>query len=567
MFGPGAVERAFAEWWGAKADYNESTGVGTDSADAINAALAACNRVQLLHGGYKITKAIKIPYLRQLAGRGISLSSTYPGTRIYPALNSGTWIGGHCIAYNTADGSTWDVAYPTPGGLIQDLTIRGGHNNGYTDAKAIVFAGAFAIERVTAYQMKGGLKRTPQYADQVVLRHFNSSYSQGGGSDYEIDINMVGDALLIEGCTVSGGSSAGVRLGYNGGGMLISNIFNCNQTYEYNRSLTVQGTHAEGGTVSVKNSNMAFRDCQFKRSTTGPAVTVTADGNGIRGHVLFDNCDFMQWPSDNFTADRADIDYNGAAVTIRNCRRKNEKDGAVDMKCHSGIQVNYNGAPLAAFNNYSHEYSNYAELGDNAVFHHPWSRVLARAGGAYYPFAWLGTSSHAAWRGATGTYYYRGQILLCPSRMIGRDGSNENSVSVTNGGAGVLMILGGTDALQVEGNTLRIYRGTSANSYDSYVDVPLSIWTRQLLDDGNSVNGYVWKSRTAGPADPATPMIQATFEGSLVRAVHTDAPGAGTWSRGDFVQEKDLAGNATPGWYCVTAGAPGTWKAMANLAN
>lgn len=573
VFGHGAVDRAYPEWWGAKPDYNPANGTGTDSANAINAALAAAKRVHLQAGNYYFTKALYIPVLTQLVGQGVSHNYEiyeYSGTRLYPAKTGGTWINGHCVAYNTTDGSTWVNSYPSMGGMIKDFSIEGYHHGGYTDAKAIIFAGAFHIERVTAYKMKGGIKRTNNYADHVIIKYFTSGYSQAASGSYEIDLAQVGDGLVIESCHVIGpaGGSSGVRVSYCGGGVISSNIFNCDQTYEFNRSLTVQNTHSEGGVVSVKNSNMSFRDNQFKRKVDGPAVTVTADGNGVRGHVVFDNCDFMQWPDQDFTTNQADIDYSGAAVTIRNCRRKYENGaGYVDMKMFSGIQVNYDGAPLAAFNNYSHEYSNYAELKSNGVIPRPWTRVLTVGGGAFYPFSWAGTSGHVTWRDSSGTYYYRGQILACPVRKVGVTGSNEVSGAVTNGGNGMLFIIGGFTQYLMEGVILRLYRGASSNSYNRYVDVPLSNWNRYLADDGHAVNGYVWQNRTAGAADSVVGTTQIESAGDLVRVVHTGTPTVGSWSQGDFVQKKDLAGNATPGWYCISAGTPGTWKAMANLAN
>ena len=46
----------------------------------------------------------------------------------------------------------------------------------------------------------------------------------------------------------------------------------------------------------------------------------------------------------------------------------------------------------------------------------------------------------------------------------------------------------------------------------------------------------------------------------------TAVPTAGTWARGDITWNTTPSGGGTPGWMCVTAGSPGTWKAMANLA-
>ena len=43
------------------------------------------------------------------------------------------------------------------------------------------------------------------------------------------------------------------------------------------------------------------------------------------------------------------------------------------------------------------------------------------------------------------------------------------------------------------------------------------------------------------------------------------APVAGTWQLGATVYNSAPGAGGTPGWVCVTAGTPGTWKAMANL--
>jgi len=44
------------------------------------------------------------------------------------------------------------------------------------------------------------------------------------------------------------------------------------------------------------------------------------------------------------------------------------------------------------------------------------------------------------------------------------------------------------------------------------------------------------------------------------------APVAGTWQRGAIVWNSAPAAGGVPGWVCVAAGTPGTWKAMAALA-
>ena len=46
----------------------------------------------------------------------------------------------------------------------------------------------------------------------------------------------------------------------------------------------------------------------------------------------------------------------------------------------------------------------------------------------------------------------------------------------------------------------------------------------------------------------------------------TAAPTTGTWAVGDICWKTNAAAAGTPGWVCTTAGTPGTWTAMANLA-
>lgn len=52
----------------------------------------------------------------------------------------------------------------------------------------------------------------------------------------------------------------------------------------------------------------------------------------------------------------------------------------------------------------------------------------------------------------------------------------------------------------------------------------------------------------------------------LTVTVGTAAPTAGAWKQGDIRFNSAPSAAGTPGWVCVVAGSPGTWKAMGNLA-
>lgn len=55
------------------------------------------------------------------------------------------------------------------------------------------------------------------------------------------------------------------------------------------------------------------------------------------------------------------------------------------------------------------------------------------------------------------------------------------------------------------------------------------------------------------------------YEGSQKVTEGTAAPSSGSWSRGDRCWNTTPSAAGAPGWICVTAGTPGTWKPMADL--
>ena len=60
----------------------------------------------------------------------------------------------------------------------------------------------------------------------------------------------------------------------------------------------------------------------------------------------------------------------------------------------------------------------------------------------------------------------------------------------------------------------------------------------------------------------------ASDEFSFIRGkvASTAIPTSGTYSVGEVLWKSNAAAGGVPGWVCTTAGTPGTWKAMANLA-
>jgi hypothetical protein len=83
-------------------------------------------------------------------------------------------------------------------------------------------------------------------------------------------------------------------------------------------------------------------------------------------------------------------------------------------------------------------------------------------------------------------------------------------------------------------------------------------------DSPGSVSGgpLGWLCITGGT--PGT--WQGIYSSPRKVAYGTAAPVAGTWARGDIVWNTEPSAAGAPGWVCTTAGTPGTWKALANLA-
>ena len=59
---------------------------------------------------------------------------------------------------------------------------------------------------------------------------------------------------------------------------------------------------------------------------------------------------------------------------------------------------------------------------------------------------------------------------------------------------------------------------------------------------------------------------QDTFVNTFRQWQFNAAPTVGTWRQGDVVWNTGATAGGSPGFVCTTAGTPGTWKAMANVA-
>lgn len=165
---------------------------------------------------------------------------------------------------------------------------------------------------------------------------------------------------------------------------------------------------------------------------------------------------------------------------------------------------------------------------------------------------------------AAGTYFYKVAVM---EHGKWSQASAEASYAATAATAHAIEV----DIPVSSSAVVAIWRGTAAGVYDrwsGYIQVGTPNF--RLIDNGGYVSSHPWLTASV----PTPPTTRQTFEGTLdprtLRRVMygTAAPVA---SQGNF-RVADIMNNSAPaasgpaGWMCVTAGTPGTWKAMANLA-
>lgn len=142
---------------------------------------------------------------------------------------------------------------------------------------------------------------------------------------------------------------------------------------------------------------------------------------------------------------------------------------------------------------------------------------------------------------------------------------------------GWIKVLSGTSAISTFVST-----GTSVGRYPRESGYAANTdWQRVSLVGTTDASGNLTVRITAtlDGAGPAEYLIDCcdvylgynpgdvrNFSHKRNRVTHTSEPLSGTWEVGDIIWARTPSAGGAPGWVCVTAGTPGTWKAMSNLS-
>lgn len=118
-------------------------------------------------------------------------------------------------------------------------------------------------------------------------------------------------------------------------------------------------------------------------------------------------------------------------------------------------------------------------------------------------------------------------------------------------------------------SVIQLFPGAVGHSIiDVYVDAPTAPSNGIVQFAGGTpsvrVRNVRYKSGQTGAVYSGTVPAGVVLED--METTGTGPPASGTWKVGAKVWNSAPAASTTPGWVCVTAGTPGTWKAMPNLA-
>jgi hypothetical protein len=162
----------------------------------------------------------------------------------------------------------------------------------------------------------------------------------------------------------------------------------------------------------------------------------------------------------------------------------------------------------------------------------------------------------------TTTYYYL--IKAFDAEYLFGALSAEDSIVHSGGATAHKLIISNA----VPGTSLRIYRGTSTDTYDRYVDIPVTAETVTLFDKESLLANTLWITGAVVPSSDV-----GSFDGRInrngLREIWSDSlPTGGEWAVGDIIRKETPTAGASPGWVCTTAGSGGAavFKAMASIA-
>lgn len=573
VFGPGAISQAYPEWWGAKAD-----GV-TDCAAAFQAAVNAFNRIALGRGTYVIDNTtLYFNYSGSAKWNWIVYGVGTESVLDFKNFNSGTY----CVKVNEDANGDKVMPFPSsPNLVLENLYITA--ENSSTPYFCKIRETGIVVRQVWLKLFDYGF-RTEDYVD--LFRAEQVTWWAGTTSGYFYEQAGAGDGAFLN--QVTGFRTTGslhdfglARFAYCHGGTVLDCIGGRINLYRASNTV-ISGWHTEdvGNHYHLvsENSSFTLRDSFLSNNHAGNGcISLAWDTTAANYSALIQNNRFYCFESGPA---KNDVYIHGAFADARIILQDNYRQfsdvndvdhyvGRFAIKV-AGSDTDINNAcnawPIRA------HFSRHVELvyeGDTWRWVIPGSDAIRLPALADPYIGSIIETSYFTSNLAQGTYYYRVALYAIDSgngEGLHNARSPESSITTTADNKTVRLTLWGITPYTV----LRLWRGTTSGSYNRYVDIPTAHGNLHLNDCGNHVSGYSWITTEV----PTTPTVNTSMEGKyhyngkrVFWASAAPSSSEFTGVRGDLVWNTAPAAAGTPGWVCVTAGSPGTWKAMANLAN
>lgn len=417
---------------------------------------------------------------------------------------------GYILNFNTTDGLTPTVS-PRLGEWIQCIAAGLWLNNStpvsLADVRLMILGGTYFVDWIRAYKHAQILKKMAgQYIDNGKIGTIFAAASYDN-SLYAIDIgDGGGDGLRIGPLNFPASSTPELAVKVDTGNCRISDAINGGIYFVDCSKAEVVSHHSEHGQIVAENTSLSVRGAFWKTPSTAaindfPIKMLNTTGNSTSHHSLeLDNVAFIYGntagSSEGKIAAEVAISHQ-VQVKCRNARRVINEYGAQRTILGIRFAKVTDENPLTEVNRWSHILSDEGVIVGNLPLFTAYG-VLSETS----DFSGITSSNQiTSPSGDLGntTYYYTSQLLLDSNLKIGRNQTSAERSQATGGAnrrLGLTLSYGSCSPKAI----LRVYRGTSTGSYDSYVDLPVMKATF-IVDQGTYCCGVPWKSRGAGAVD------------------------------------------------------------------
>lgn len=528
-------------------------------ADATSKFLAAAQRLR--DAGKGVFRVIGTPIVRNSILLPADTDIIFvPGSHVKTAAG-GSYTANGLFLINTTNGTGWDTPYPGIRSSARNVRVVNSADPSNVVGAMIIGAPIY-IENINVSHGHFSVKGTSNYLDQVRINGAMAAEQQG--SNYAIELSNLGDGLSIKAAHayISGGliTPKNVRLNACQGGEIQGSIGG-DIYFSQCRAVKMHGGHHETGVITIDGSDVSIDDTMLWVGTL-PGIKEVSNPGGERRTVNLRNVTWVYRREITTATTAFDLQVGtGYHTTIENCSRCYGSNGTAYNSEKFGIFVaNSAGTALTEWNNYSYALSRRGEIDTNQKVSSLFSVNTGSGTPALFNGSGLATTS--VWQAAGGTYYYQAQLIYDGGRRLGVNSSSaELFFTVTNGGNCPYFVVGPGFGSRTQNCFLRLYRGTAANTYDSYVDLPL-LSARQIVDRGDTCCGFAWISRTATVVATLFETTAFQHRGSTVKCTIATIPpsGVGTWVVGDDCYAATPTASGNRASTCVTAGTPGTHK-------